>query len=218
MKKLSKGILIALEGGEGCGKSTMVKELKEFYENNGYKVLTVREPGGVPVSEKIRNVMLYNEMDAMTELFLLAASRHELIKNVVKPALKEGYIVIMDRYLDSTYIYQGLVKGVNFFKIKEVMDIATNYLYPDVSIIIDVHPEVGLRRVADENHEKNKNDVAPLEFHKKINEAYNLILFDRGACSTYSRHMVDGNYAKDEVFRDILDIVDRIVKENEVNE
>lgn len=218
MKKLSKGILIALEGGEGCGKSTMVKELKEFYENNGYKVLTVREPGGVPVSEKIRNVMLYNEMDAMTELFLLAASRHELIKNVVKPALKEGYIVIMDRYLDSTYVYQGLVKGVNFFKIKEVMDIATNYLYPDVSIIIDVHPEVGLRRVADENHEKNKNDVAPLEFHKKINEAYNLILFDKGACSTYSRHMVDGNYAKDEVFRDILDIVDRIVKENEVNE
>lgn len=214
MKKLSKGILIALEGGEGCGKSTMVKELKEFYENNGYKVLTVREPGGVPVSEKIRNVMLYNEMDAMTELFLLAASRHELIKNVVKPALKEGYIVIMDRYLDSTYAYQGLVKGVNFFKIKEVMDIATNYLYPDVSIIIDVHPEVGLRRVADENHEKNKNDVAPLEFHKKINEAYNLILFNKA----YSRHMVDGNYAKDEVFRDILDIVDRIVKENEVNE
>ena len=63
-----------------------------------------------------------------------------------------------------------------------------------------------------------KNDVAPLEFHKKINEAYNLILFDKGACSTYSRHMVDGNYAKDEVFRDILDIVDRIVKGNEVNE
>lgn len=218
MKKLSKGILIALEGGEGCGKSTMVKELKEFYENNGYKVLTVREPGGVPVSEKIRNVMLYNEMDAMTELFLLAASRHELIKNVVKPVLKEGYIVIMDRYLDSTYVYQGLVKGVNFFQIKGVMDIATDYLYPDVSIIIDVDPEVGLRRVADENHEKNKNDIAPLEFHKKINEAYNLILFDRGACSTYSRHMVDGNYAKGEVFRDILDIVDRIVKEYEVNE
>lgn len=169
-------LFVTFEGGEGSGKSTAIKSLVEKLQNEGYDILLTREPGGTPISEQIREVILNKEntdMDPVTEAFLYAASRRQHVVEKVKPALKEGKIVLCDRFLDSSLAYQGGARGLGFDMILEINKHAIDGLFPDVTIFFDLKPEIGLARIsANSGREVNRLDVEKMEFHEKVRNAF----------------------------------------------
>lgn len=167
-----KGLFVSFEGGEGSGKSSVINVVKERLEADGYKVIITREPGGVNVSEQIRNVILAvdNQMSKETEALLYAASRVEHLYAKVLPLLAEGYIVLSDRYLDSSLAYQGYARGIGIEKVLEINMFAKEYL-PKVTYFFDVRPEVGLARI--KGREKiDRLDLETLDFHQNVYEGY----------------------------------------------
>ncbi len=169
-------LFVTFEGGEGSGKSTAIKSLVEKLQNEGYDILLTREPGGTPISEQIREVILNKEnteMDPVTEAFLYAASRRQHVVEKVKPALKEGKIVLCDRFLDSSLAYQGGARGLGFDMILEINKHAIDGLFPDVTVFFDLKPEIGLARIsANSGREVNRLDVEKMEFHEKVRNAF----------------------------------------------
>ena len=166
------GLFISFEGGEGSGKSSVINVVKERLEADGYKVVITREPGGVNVSEQIRNVILAvdNQMSKETEALLYAASRTEHLYAKVLPLLAEGYIVLSDRYLDSSLAYQGYARGIGIEKVLEINMFAKEHL-PKVTYFFDVTPEVGLARIKGRS-KIDRLDLETLDFHKKVYEGY----------------------------------------------
>jgi dTMP kinase len=167
-----KGLFISFEGGEGSGKSSVINVVKERLEADGYKVVITREPGGVNVSEQIRNVILAvdNQMSKETEALLYAASRVEHLYAKVLPLLAEGYIVLSDRYLDSSLAYQGYARGIGIEKVLEINMFAKEYL-PKVTYFFDVRPEVGLARI--QGRDKiDRLDLEEFDFHQKVYDGY----------------------------------------------
>ena len=167
-----KGLFISFEGGEGSGKSSAINVIKERLEADGHKVVITREPGGVSVSEQIRNVILAidNHMSKETEALLYAASRTEHLYAKVLPLLAEGYIVLSDRYLDSSLAYQGYARGIGIEKVLEINMFAKEHL-PKVTYFFDVRPEVGLARI--QGRDKiDRLDLEAFDFHQKVYEGY----------------------------------------------
>ena len=143
-------MFITLEGPDGSGKSTQVAPLVEFLRQQGYSVLPTREPGGTFISDQVRNVLLNrpenSAMHPRTEILLFLASRAQLVEERIRPALLEGTIVLCDRYADSTLAYQGYGHGVDLDTLRSLLAFATGGLQPDLTILLDVSPEEGLRR------------------------------------------------------------------------
>ena len=166
------GLFISFEGGEGSGKSSVINVVKEKLEQDGYKVVITREPGGVSVSEQIRNVILAvdNQMSKETEALLYAASRTEHLYSKVIPLINDGYIVLSDRYIDSSLAYQGYARGIGIEKVLEINMFAKEYL-PKVTYFFDVRPEVGLARIKGRT-KIDRLDLETLDFHKKVYEGY----------------------------------------------
>ena len=166
------GLFISFEGGEGSGKSSVITVVKEKLEALGHKVEITREPGGVNVSEQIRNVILAvdNQMSKETEALLYAASRVEHLYAKVLPLLQEGYIVLSDRYLDSSLAYQGYARGIGIEKVLEINMFAREYL-PKVTYFFDVTPEVGLARIQGRN-KIDRLDLEEFDFHQKVYDGY----------------------------------------------
>ena len=198
---------ITFEGGEGSGKSTIIKNIEQKLNELGYKVVVTREPGGVAVSEQIREVILKkgNNMAYETEALLYAASRVEHLKQKVIPYLDEGYIVISDRYIDSSLAYQGVGRGLGIQNVLEINKYATNYM-PTRTYFFDVKPETGLSRL--KNRDKiDRLDLEGLDFHERVYAGY-LQLLD-----LYKERMcrVDGIKSIEEitdfVFNDILKVI-----------
>lgn len=169
-------LFITLEGPEGSGKSSAISIVYEKLLAEGYKIITTREPGGTPISEQIRNVILNKEntsMDIRTEALLFAASRRQHLVEKVWPSLKEGKLVFCDRYLDSSLSYQGHARGLGIEEVLSVNLFATENTFPDLTLLFDIDPEIGLARIAaNNNREVNRLDVEKLEFHKKVREGY----------------------------------------------
>lgn len=169
-------MFITLEGGEGSGKSTALRLIIAKLEKEGKQVVLTREPGGTPIAEQIRNVILdkgNTAMDPRTEALLYAASRRQHIVEKILPSLKEGKIVISDRYLDSSLAYQGGARGLGIDTILEVNQYATEGLLPDLTLLFDLAPEVGLERIgANENREVNRLDVEKITFHEKVRASF----------------------------------------------
>jgi dTMP kinase len=169
-----KGVLISFEGIEGSGKTTQARLLSEHLSRKGYTTVMTEEPGGTAIGLAIREVLLRVEhagMSHLTELFLYYASRCQLITQVILPAVEKGRVVITDRFSDSTFAYQGYGRGMDLRVIKEVDDIATGGLKPDLTLLLDIDPERGLKR----NKEVNKSDRIELEdigFHNKVRSGY----------------------------------------------
>ncbi len=172
MKESYTGLFITLEGGEGSGKSTAAILLAQWLRERGREVLITREPGGVHVSEQIRNVLVYEEMEPLTEAMLFAASRNEVITKLISPALKEGKVVICDRFVDSSYVYQGMVRGLGLEIVQRINQPIMDRVTPDVTLYFDVNPEVGLGRIHKNNRETNKFDEEAISFHYQIRESY----------------------------------------------
>ena len=172
-------MFITLEGPEGSGKTTAVEAAVKKLQEMGYEIVRTREPGGTPISEQIRNVILDKEntaMDRRTEALLYAASRRQHLVEKVWPALKEGKIVICDRYLDSSLAYQGGARGLGIDEILNINLFATENTWPDLTLLFDLKPEIGLARInANANREVNRLDLEKLDFHNKVRESFLLL-------------------------------------------
>lgn len=173
---MSRGYFITLEGGEGSGKTSVIQFVKGYLENRGLGVKTTREPGGVPIAEQIRSVILdvgNTGMDARTEALLYTAARRQHLVEVVLPNLDNGVTVLCDRFVDSSLVYQGYVRELGIDYIFDLNLYATQGLLPDLTLWLDVTPEVGLKRIyANSEREVNRLDLESMDFHKQVQEGY----------------------------------------------
>jgi dTMP kinase len=175
-KLINGGLFIVHEGGEGAGKTTRAKALKERLEAQGYSVVVTREPGATELGAKLRKIALDPSLAGaivgMESLFIFAADEHAHVRQVIRPALAAGSIVISDRYIYSTKTYQR-IEGVDSGAIDFVSNLATGGLRPDRAYWFDVTPALGLSRLkAEKRAELTKYDQAPLEFHERIREEF----------------------------------------------
>ena len=173
---MSKGFLVSLEGPEGAGKTSVLEALIPILEGRGIEVLSTREPGGVLIGEKIREVILdpsHTEMDPKTELLLYIASRRQHLVEKVLPALAAGKLVIMDRFIDSSVAYQGFGRGLDKEAIDWLNEFATDGLKPDLTLYFDIEVEEGLARIAaNSDREVNRLDMEGLDLHRKVRRGY----------------------------------------------
>ena len=173
-------MFITLEGGEGSGKSTLIAYIKEYLTALGYDVVLSREPGGSPIAEQIRDILLDKNnvgMSAECEALLYAASRAEHVRKTVKPALEAGKIVILDRYLDSSLAYQAYARGLGYDAVMAINQMAIEGLMPDVTLWLDISASDGLDRV--KRHRSNKEDRLDdetLSFHERVHQGYLLLM------------------------------------------
>ncbi|MFI3622930.1 dTMP kinase [Vagococcus fluvialis] len=177
-----KGIFITIEGPDGAGKTTVVKELnKMLAETSKMEVVVTREPGGIPISEKIRQIILdpeNTEMDERTEALLYAAARRQHLVEKVLPALKEEKLVLCDRFIDSSVAYQGAARGIGEKEVYELNQFAIEGHLPDLTLYLDVPSEVGLERInkGRKAEELDRLDKEALPFHQKVRQSYLTLL------------------------------------------
>ena len=166
---------ITFEGIDQSGKSTQLKLLAAAMEKGGVPVLSVREPGGTPLGEKIREMLLGSEnttMDPWTEALLYAAARVQLVKEVIKPALMEGKVVLSDRYIDSSLVYQGIARGLGVERILDLNLGATGGLMPDLTFVFHLDVDASRQRLAGRGAAEDRIESEPLEFHRMVEAGY----------------------------------------------
>jgi len=169
---VNRGFFITFEGGDGSGKSTQISILKESLIEKGYDVILTREPGGTDISEKIRELILdpeNGEMEDITEAYLYAAARAQLVRQLIKPALEEGKVVICDRFVDSSIAYQGFGRGLGD-AVGVINTYAVDDCMPDLTILLKLDPERGSSRIAGREHDRIEQ--ASDDFHRKVYEGY----------------------------------------------
>lgn len=205
-----KGIFITLEGGEGSGKTTIAKMLKEVLEPQKHVVIT-REPGGVKIAEEIRNVIVdvnNTEMDARTEALLYAASRRQHLVEKVMPVLAKGGIVICDRFIDSSLVYQGIGRGLGIENVYNMNLFATEGVMPDLTLFFDIKPEEALKRInMDDEREVNRLDLESLSFHQSVYNGYKKVV------SMYPDRIKTINAAQsvEEVLQQVLKEIEKVL-------
>jgi len=168
------GFLITFEGGEGGGKTTQTVRLRDKLTKAGHDVVVLREPGGTVISEQIRKVVLSPDNTSMaftTEVLLFQAARAQIYRELVIPSLKAGKMVLMDRSRDSSVVYQGMVRGFGKTLIEELNNLSTNKIYPNLTILLDLPVEIGLKRRVDSG-KVDRLDMEAKEFHQQVREAY----------------------------------------------
>lgn len=199
---MTSGFFIAMEGGEGAGKSTHSKRLATWLESQGYEVVLTREPGGTPTAEKIRSILLDPEildMPDQTEALLFAAARGDHAHNKIKPALDRGAIVICDRYIDSSVAYQGIARGMGANQIRTLSEWATEQVLPDFTIYMDVPAEDGEQRMDG----IDRMEIQSREFHQAVHQAFR----DIAASSPKPNVVIDATKPKDDVELEIRSAV-----------
>lgn len=175
MTNQTPGLFIAFEGGDGAGKSTQAARLAEALESRGLKVLRTREPGGTPVGEKLRSLVLDHgngHIDAHTEALIFAASRAAHASQVIRPALEQGEIVLTDRYIDSSVAYQGAGRDLGTDAVRSINEWATSGLQPDLTVLLDVDPGVGRRRRTAGDAAEDRLESEADDFHTRIRNAF----------------------------------------------
>ncbi|MFJ7650269.1 dTMP kinase [Lysinibacillus sp. NPDC097279] len=173
---MKRNLFITFEGPEGAGKTTVIKKIAERLAQENIDILATREPGGIEIAEKIRTIILNPEhtaMDERTEALLYAAARSQHYFEKVRPALDAGKMVICDRFIDSSLAYQGYARGIGVDEVLSINEFAIGKKLPDLTILFDISPEVGLARIhAHGDREVNRLDVESLAFHQKVREGY----------------------------------------------
>jgi dTMP kinase len=168
-------MFITLEGPDGSGKSMQIPQLADFIRQQGYEVLTTREPGGTSIGDQIRQVIMKlgnTSMQPRTEILLFCAARAQIVEEVLRPALARGVIVISDRYADSTLAYQGYGHGVDLEELRRLLAFTTGGLKPDLTLLVDVDAEIGLKRRQSCGGEWNRLDAYAISFHKRVRDGY----------------------------------------------
>jgi len=162
------GLFITFEGTEGAGKSTLIQKIAYKLRRQGHTVMVTREPGGTTLSEKIRSLILTKKMNPWTEVFLYQAARVEHLQKKVIPALKKNKIVLCDRFTDSTLAYQSYARGLSWNKVKDLNKLATQNITPQMTVLLDLPPEVGLKRVK----EFTRFEAEGVAFQKKVRKGF----------------------------------------------
>lgn len=203
---MAQGVFITFEGGEGTGKSTQIRRLAAWLGERGREVVATREPGGTPLAEAARAVLLDpgHSPDGLTELFLLEAARHDHTERLIRPALARGAVVLCDRYADSSTVYQGLVRGVGRAQVEALNRLATGGLEPDRTLVLDLDAGAGVARArvrnADGDGSECRLDDEPAEFHRRVREGFRAL----AGADTGRFRVVDAEGAEDAVFARVL--------------
>ena len=205
-----RGLFISIEGPDGSGKSTQIENIKKFFADKNIDIVFTREPGGTPIGERIREIILDNnskEMDAMTEAMLYAASRAQHVAEVIRPALEAGKVVVCDRFVDSSLAYQGYgrqlgeaVSVINQYAVKECM--------PDVTFLMKLDPTIGKHRIAEHRDNQDRLEHERLAFHRKVYTGYLELE------NLYSDRIVgiDASLGIDEIRDEIYSKLEEIIK------
>lgn len=168
------GIFITLEGGDGSGKSTQAQLLETWLQDAGHTVVRTREPGGTPIGDELREIVLHSKDDISprAEALIFAASRAQHVAEKVRPALERGEIVIMDRYLDSSVAYQGVARGLGADAVRDISLWATENLLPDLTIVLDLDASAGRERLDDSRTRYDRLEAEERDFHQRVRSAY----------------------------------------------
>lgn len=200
-------MFITIEGPEGSGKTTATNRVVEELIKRGYEIVRTREPGGTPISEQIRNIILdksNTSMDGRTEALLYAAARRQHLIEKVWPAIEEGKIVICDRYIDSSLAYQGGARGLGTENIVNINMFATENTWPDLTLLFDIDPKIGLARISSNDaREVNRLDLEKIDFHNKVRESFLQL------SKQYPNRFViiDASKSQDEVYQAALNAI-----------
>ncbi|MFZ3591006.1 dTMP kinase [Bacillus sp. DJP31] len=174
------GLFISIEGPEGAGKTTIVQLVVEQLQKENFKVLYTREPGGSRIAEQIRSIILNPEnveMDGRTEALLYAAARRQHLIEKVLPAIKDGYIVLCDRFIDSSLAYQGYARGLGIEEVLLINEFAIEKTMPTKTLYFDIDPEEGFKRInQNHNREVNRLDLEKMDFHYKVRDGYQILI------------------------------------------
>ena len=199
---MMQGLFITFEGPDGCGKTTQMKLLAEYFEKKGKEVVLTREPGGKGLGEKVREILLnYDcEVSDRCESFLFLADRAQNIDIIVNPAVKEGKIVLCDRHIDSTVAYQGYGRGLNIDRINMLNNLATNGKKPDLTLVFDVDVETSMKRVG---KEKDRMESAGIDFHNRVRKGY----LELAKQEPKRIKVLDATKSIEEIHKDVINIL-----------
>lgn len=204
-----KGLFIVMEGPDGSGKTTQINLLKEYLEEAGYECLITREPGGTVIGEEVRQLILnpeHKEMSPVTEMLLYAASRAQLVHEVIGPALEEGKIVISDRFVDSSIVYQGIARKLGISTVSAVNAPGIGIYRPDGIFFIDLSEAEGLRRKKEQKN-LDRMEQEGIDFHHMVSEGYRKVLSGRPEVMK-----IDGGSSIDTIQKKIRNHVDELLK------
>lgn len=199
---MMQGLFITFEGPDGCGKTTQMKLLAEYFEKKGKEVVLTREPGGKGLGEKVREILLNydGEVSDRCESFLFLADRAQNIDIIVNPAVKEGKIVLCDRHIDSTVAYQGYGRGLNIDRINMLNTLATNGKKPDLTLVFDVDVETSMKRVG---KEKDRMESAGIDFHNRVRKGY----LELAKQEPKRIKVLDATKSIEEIHKDVINIL-----------
>jgi dTMP kinase len=206
----SPGLFIAFEGGDGAGKSTQAARLAETLETRGLTVLRTREPGGTPIGERLRSLVLdhgHGHIDAHTEALIFAASRAAHASQVIRPALERGEIVLTDRYIDSSVAYQGAGRDLGTEAVRDINEWATSGLQPDLTVLLDVDPVLGRRRRTAGDAAEDRLESEADDFHARIRAAF----LDLAAARPENYLVLPARLPAEELAARILDRVEALL-------
>ena len=209
---MNRGKFIVFEGGDGSGKSTALEKIYDFLVENGIECIKTREPGGIKISEDIREIILdtkNTEMDRKTEALLYAAARRQHLVERVIPELEKGKIVLCDRFVYSSLAYQGYARGIDVEEIFQINKFAIDEYMPDINIFFDISPEVGLSRIEkNKDREVNRLDLEKIDFHNRVREGYyKLVEANRDEFV-----IINAEKSIDEVFNETKNIIMNFIK------
>lgn len=199
-------MFITMEGPDGSGKTLQVKSTTEFITSLGHKVFAAREPGGTTIDDQVRSILMDLENTSMkprTETLLFCAARAQLVEQILRPHLEAGDVVLLDRYADSTLAYQGYGHQNDLNLIRSVLAFATGGLKPDLTLLLDIDPEIGLRRRQEGGGEWNRLDAYQLAYHQRVREGYLQMASDEPA----RWHIIDASQSPDMVQSRIREIL-----------
>ena len=205
-------MFITFEGIEGTGKTTQIQNVKKYFESMDKEVFLTLEPGGSRVGQKLRKMLLHvdnKDLTPVTELFLYLADRAQHVAQVIRPELEAGKVVLCDRFADSTIVYQGYGRGLDTTILQQLNDVAVDGLWPDLTVILDIDPEVGLKRATERNLEDGKAmeegrfEAEHMSFHKRIREGY----LTWAAINRDRIRVADASSTPDDVFERIKTII-----------
>ena len=200
-----RNLFISVEGGDGSGKSTQLENIKSYLEEKKIPFIFTREPGGTSIGEQIRQVILDPENDEMSdvaEAMLYAASRAQHVEQLIRPSLEKGLTVVCDRFVDSSYAYQGYGRGL-VDPVKVINSYAVDGCMPDITIFLDVPPKEAMERISSRGHDRLEKEEG--DFHEKVYEGYKVMAEDSDAGRIVS---IQANRNPDEVWKDIKALLD----------
>jgi dTMP kinase len=207
---MKRGLFVTVEGTDGSGKTTQIKLMEAYLIEKGFEVVLIREPGGTRISEEIRSMILdpkNTEMGRITEMLLYASSRAQLVYQIIKPSIESGKIVICDRFVDSSYAYQGFGRGIDFKTIEAINKAAIDGIEPNITFFFDIDPETAIkRRIETTGADRIENEK--IDFHIRVYDGYKELAL------LYSERIksIDSKKSVEDIGKDVRGHLDRLIE------